>query len=257
MILSRRVSLGGVQLDEIHESVVIRSFDPGTASENITAVDRMGGSGQRITGRHRSTLEATLVFAINIPKRELALRRQVFEAVTAWALKKGWLKVNYLDNRRMYVDAVVIPSGGDMWEWTGEYTITFKAYNVPFWQDELPAQAVSGQASSGTVYVDVGGNVQSVMDASFRNRSGMTINSLAVTAGGNRIQLSNLGLGGSGTLAISHGTDGLLRIKIGSTSVYEKYTGADDLYVNPGRVAVSWTADRAGILTAQSFGRWI
>ena len=29
MILSKRVALGGVQLDELHESIVIRSIDPG------------------------------------------------------------------------------------------------------------------------------------------------------------------------------------------------------------------------------------
>ena len=50
MILSRRVALGGVQLDEIHEAIVIRSIDPGVPNETINAVERMGGAGQRITG---------------------------------------------------------------------------------------------------------------------------------------------------------------------------------------------------------------
>ena len=257
MILSRRVALGGVQLDELHERIVIQSIDPGVSHETVTAVNRMGGSGQRVTGQHWETLEVNVTFGIDVPKTEMALRKQIFDAVIAWALRKGWLTINWIPNRRMYVDKVVVPGSGDMRQWTNEYTITFRAYNVPFWQDELPGQAASGIVSSGRIWVPVGGNIQSVMDAYFQNRSGMGINNLWVQAGGNRITLSGLGLGGSSTLAIYHGTDGLLRITADGVSVYSKYTGADDLYVNPGNVAVDFTADRAGILTAQCYGRWI
>lgn len=257
MILSKRVALGGVQLDELHDAIVIRSIDPGVTKESVSAVTRMGGFGQRMTGQHWDTLEVSVSYAIDIPKREMALRRQIFDAVNAWALKKGWLTVNWLENRRFYVDKVVLPGSGDMWAWTDEFTITFRAYNVPFWQDALPAQVSSGTAASGSVTVQVGGNVQSVLDVTFQNRSGMTINSFWVQANGNRITLSSLGLGGSSALTINHGTDGLLRIKIGSTSVYQKYTGADDLFVNPGNVGVTFAADRAGTLTVQSYGRWV
>lgn len=257
MILSKRVALGGVQLDELHDAIVIRSIDPGVTKETVSAVTRMGGFGQRMTGQHWDTLEVSVSYAIDIPKREMGLRRQIFDAVNAWALKKGWLTVNWLENRRFYVDKVVLPGSGDMWAWTDEFTITFRAYNVPFWQDALPAQVSSGTAASGSVTVQVGGNVQSVLDVTFQNRSGMTINSFWVQANGNRITLSSLGLGGSSALTINHGTDGLLRIKIGSTSVYQKYTGADDLFVNPGNVGVTFAADRAGTLTVQSYGRWV
>lgn len=256
MILSKRVALGGVQLDELYEQIVIRRIDPGVPYEEVDAVNRMGGVGQRVTGQHWETLEVNITYAINVPKREMQLRREIFDAVNAWAMRKGWLTVNWLPGRRFYVDKVVLPGSGDMWQWTAEYTITFRAYNVPFWQDELPAQAASGTVSSGRVWVPVSGNMRTVMDASFRNMSGMVINNLWIQAGGNRITLSDLGLGGSSTLQISHGTDGILRITAGGASVYNKYTGADDLYVNPGNVAVDFSADRAGILTAQAYGRW-
>ena len=257
MILSRRVALGGVQLDELHERIVIQSIDPGVPHESVNAANRMGGYGQRMTGQHWETLEVNVTYAIDVPKTEMALRRQIFDAVNSWAMRKGWLTVNWLPGRRFYVDKVVFPGSGDMREWTNEYTITFRAYNVPFWQDEQPGQAVSGTAASGRVWVPVGGNVGSVLDVAFRNMSGMAINNFWVQASGNRITLSSLGLGGSSTLQISHGTDGLLRITADGVSVYSKYTGADDLYVEPGSVAVDFGADRAGILTAQCYGRWV
>ena len=257
MILSKRVALGGVQLDELHDAIVIRSIDPGIPKESISAVSRMGGWGQRMTGQHWDTLEVSVTYAIDIPKHNLAVRRQIFDMVNTWALRKGWLTVNWMEGRRFWVDKVIIPGSGDLWGWTDEYTIVFRAYNIPFWQDELPAQASSGTAASGRVWIQVGGNMPTVLDATFQNKSGMTINNFWVQANGQRITLASLGLGGSGTLTISHGTDGLLKIKIGSTSVYQKYTGADDLIVSPGSVAVDFGADRAGQLIVQSYGRWV
>ena len=257
MILSKRVALGGQQLDELHKAIVIRSIDPGVPNENISAVDRMGGAGSRITGDHFSTIDASVVYAIDIPKRRMAERRAVFDLVNAWANRKGWLTVNWLENRRLYVDKAILPGSGDLWEWTSEFTIVFRAYNVPFWQDETPVQAAGGTAASGRVNIQVDGTTESVLDVSFRNMSGMTINNFWVQANGNRITLTGLGLGGSATVEISHGTDGLLRIAAGGASAYHKYTGADDLYVNPGSVAVDFGADRAGILTVKNYGRWI
>lgn len=257
MILSKRVALGGVQLDELHERIVILGFDPGVPNETIQTTPRMGGAGQRMTSQHWNQLDVSVTYGIDVPKTNMALRREIFDLVNTWARRGGWLTASEMPNRRMYAEKVVVPGSGDLWDWTAEFVITFRAYGVPFWQDELPAQAVSGTAASGRIWLTAGGNEGSVLDVSFRNMSGMTINNFWVQANGNRITLSSLGLGGSSTLAISHGTDGLLRITANGTSVYSKYTGADDLYVEPGAVAVDFSADRAGILTAQNYGRWL
>ena len=257
MILSKRVALNGQQLDELNEAIVIRSIDPGVPNESISAVDKMGGFGQRITGSHYNTLDVSVSYAINLPKERMAERRAIFDAVNAWANRPGWLSVNWMSGRRMYVDKAVLPGSGDLWQWTNEFNIVFRAYNVPFWQDELPSQSSSGIASSGSVWIGNAGNTRSVVDATFQNRSGMTINNFSISAGGNTLRLSSMGLGGSETLRIHHGTDGLLRLQIGSRSVYDRYRGDDDLYVGPGGFGVSYGADRAGILTAQCYGRWI
>ena len=257
MILSKRAALNGVQLDELFPEIVIRSVDPGVPHETVSAVSRGRGFGQRVTGQHWDTLEVSVTYAIDLPKKEMALRRQIFDAVNTWALQKGWLTVNWLEGRRFWVDKVVVPGSGDLWNWTNDFTIIFRAYGVPFWQDEIPAQAVSSVTGNGSVALQVSGNVKSVLDISFQNRSGMTINNFQVQAAGNRIMLTSLGLGGSAVLRISHGTDGLLRITAGGTNVYSKYSGADDLYVDPGPVTVSFAADRAGVLTASCCGRWV
>jgi hypothetical protein len=256
MILSRRAALGGIQMDELHEAIVIRGIDPGTPQRTLTGVSRMSGAGQRVTEDRWETLEAKITWAIDIPKRQMAARRRIYEMVTAWAGRCGWLTLSGMEGRRLFVDKVILSGHQDLWEWTEEYEITLRAYNVPFWQSDLPSQA-SGQMSAGRVWLNVEGDVESPVDVSFQNVSGATIQNISVSAGGKTIALTGIALGGTETLTITHGEDGLLRIMAGSRSVYSKYTGADDLIVIPGRVAVDVSSQRAGILTATNWGRWL
>lgn len=258
MILSRRVALNGVQLDQIDNAIVIRKVDAGAPTLSVNAVSRMGSVGQRVTSEHWEMLEVMITYAIDLGKRQMARRKEIFDAVNAWAMGKGWLTVNWMTNRRMWVDKVIVPNGGDMWDWTGEYTIVFRAYSVPFWQEENPA-SVAANLTSGSVVLGVGGNVQTVIDLTFKNTSGSTINTFSVSAGGNTISLSDIGLLNGETLQIHHGTDGLLRIVIGSRSVYNKRAagGADDLYVQPGNVTVSVTAGGSGRLIVTCCGRYV
>ena len=256
MILSRRAALDGVQLDEVHQKVVIRSIDPGISKQNITAVDRMGGAGQRVTGEHWSTIDATVTFAINVPKREMELRRQIFDAVISWAMGGKWLTFNNMPDRRLYVDKVVLPSSGDLWNWQAEYTITFRAYNVPFWQQAEPVVVKKANITKGSVVIDVGGTAESVLDITFKNISGKEITNFKVTVDGKALTLNGVKLGGTETLKITHGTDGLLKITAGNRNVYAIYTGDDDLTVKPGKRTVTIEATRAGELTLTSYGRF-
>lgn len=257
MILSRRAALGGVQLDEIDEAIVIRSIRQGTANESLNASERMGGWGQRLSRQHYDTLDVVVSYAIDIPKRKMTQRREVMDAVNTWALKKGWLTINWMTGKRMYVDHVIIPQAQDLWDWTDEYQITFRAYNVPFWQDSTANKVTSKTNKSGSLTLTVNGNVESPLDLTFENKSGQKIDKFSVTSGGQTIALTSLGLGGSSTLKISHGTNGLLKITADGSSVYNKYSGDDDILLKPGENTINFSASRAGILTATNNGRWI
>lgn len=258
MILSRRVSFCGEQLDELDESIVIRHADPGVPNESVQTVERMGGWGSRVTGQHWNQLEASVTFAINIKKTEMARRREVYDRVIAWANRKGWLEFSAIEDRRLYVEKTVIPGGGDMREWLNEYTITFRAYSVPFWESITPA-SVTQNVTSGSVLLDVGGTAPGVLDVSFRNISGMTINNFSVSAAGKTLTLNGVNIAASETLNITHPREsgGLLRIYSGNRNVYSLRTGADDLTVDPGRVTVNVSATRAGQLTVTNNARWL
>ena len=259
MILSKRVALNGEQLDEIHERIVIRSVDTSVPHEDVQAVSRMGGWGQRLTVNHWETLEVTVNWAMDVPKKEMALRREIYEAVTAWALQKGWLTVNFMPKRRMRVDKVVVPSSGDLWQWTSEFPITFRAYAVPFWQDTDVTETVVRQITNDTVHMDIPGIADTVLNVSFQNISGAVNDEFSIRAGSSLIDLKGISLGGTETLTISHGTDDLLKIKAGTRSVYSKLQpgSSDMLRVSPGNAVIEIASKRAGKLTLSCNGRYL
>lgn len=258
MILSKRVALGGVQLDEVNSKIIIRGINTGVPHEDLQAVNRMGGWGQRITMQHWNSLDVAVTFAIDVPKRELQLRRTIWEDVVTWALRAGWLTVNYMPERRLYVDKVILPGSGDLWAWRDDFTITFRAYSVPFWQDETAVEVRKNRISSGSVQIDIGGTAPGVLDLTFENASGATNTNVKFTVDGKALELRGVNLAASETLQVYHTNDGFLRARAGSRNVYSLLRGADDAYVQPGTtVTVEVSATRAGNLVVQNFARWL
>ena len=252
MILSRRVALGGTQLDSLDNSIAILDVQAGVPHENVNTVNRMGGFGQRVTSQHWESLEVRVTFSIDINKKELTSRRAVFDKAMKWAIDGGWLTTNQMSGKRMYAEKVVLPSGGDMWNWLAQYTIIFIAYGVPFWQDATATSDVSG-------VLTVPGILQTVCNAEIENNGSSIIDSLTVTAGNSSMVFSSLGLAAGETLKIGHRNDGTLWLRIYNNNTYrsvlDKRTGgsADDLYVDPGARIVSATS---GTATFTCYGRY-
>lgn len=259
MILSRRVALGGVQLDEIHDAVVIRGVDTGVPHETVSAVNRMGGAGQRMTAQHWETLEVAVTYAIDVSMRQMELRREIFDAVNSWALRGGWLTTTSQPGKRVWVEKVVVPGPGDLRDWTNDYTITFRAYGVPFWQEEVPTPLVIGSVARGNLNMEVKGNVRTVADMTARNISGQVINQMTLGIGDSSFTLSGIALGGAESLVISHTENGLLQIRAGNRDVYHLRTpeSSDDLYVDPGIRMVRIEIPRAVQLTVRAAGRFV
>ena len=142
------------------------------------------------------------------------------------------------------------------------YTITFRAYTVPYWQ-QAGANRLTATGSSITRQMGVGGSADTVLDIAFHNTSGATCDTFKVQAGASMMELRGLGLANGETLHIDHTDDGVLRIRIQNGSTYrsalDKRTTAssDDLWVSPSSVAVTMTAQRTGTLTMSCAGRFV
>ena len=263
MILSRRAALNGNQLDQEDSRIVIRSLDPGVPQEELTTADLMGGSGSRITGQHVRSLDALVGWALDIPKKQLASRKTIFDKVNKWALQKGWLTFGHMSGKRLHVDKVILPSAGDLFDWTKDFQITFRALSVPFWQDSTATTASIAAADENTGSITVPGTVTTVCDAEITNANGSTIDTLSVAVGDSSFSFTNLGLADGERLVIGHEDDGTLYIRKYTgvsyfVRVMDKRSGgsADDLYVEPGANTITITGGDV-TATVSCYGRYV
>lgn len=261
MILSRRAALNGIQLDELYGRIVIRGIELGAPEESVEAVSLLGGAGQRILRTHAETLNVVVRWAMDVPKNDLITRRRIYEDVCKWARQKGWLTVNYMPERRLYVDTVKF-SNAELFNWTDEYEITFTAYSVPFWQDIVPESVSKTSVASTTFNMLIPGQYQTVADVDFLNTSAEALTYFSITTGGSTISLTGLNILQNVHLIIDHTDAGILQIYawdgVNKTSGYNLRTAAssDDLYINPGVAGVALSANKAGTLKVSVRGRY-
>ena len=268
MKLTRRVALNGKQLDNVDDRIVISSVEPGDGRENITAVDAASGYGQRVTGNRRSTLDMVVKFRIlehGHTKSGMQGRAEVLEKVNAWAAEGGVLTVNYKPERRLNVILAQAPGEGSLWDYTKEYTMTFRAYAIPYWEQEN-AQSITfgGSSATGNGTAAVDGSAKTQLKAELYNNSGKEINTATVRIGPNVMEFTNLALAGAETLVIDHTSNGLVRIRIRSASggyrsamAARSTSSANDFMVTPGNIACSYTAQRACRLTVSWRARYL
>ena len=256
MILAHRAALNGVELDSLDNRILIQGIDEAAGKEQISAVSLFGGTGQRITNQHRDSLDVTVRFSMRIKKNDMEAREELFERVSAWAAGGGWLTVNYKPERRLRVICANFAPAGDMWNWANIYSIVFRAYSIPYWQQDVPNKLMASGSTFNRQF-GVAGSAQTVLDVEFKNNGG-TCTTFKVVAGASMIELTGLNLVKGQTLAIKHTDDGLLQITAGGSSVLDKRTVAssDDLYVSPGTVTVYIYAPQAGTVTISCAGRY-
>ena len=262
MQLAHRAALNGAQLDDIDPRIIIKGIEGGAGKDTVTSVSTGKGDGTRITGKRRDTVEVNVRFSMNIRRDNMAERTAVLEAVNAWAVKGGWLTVNYKPNRWLWVDEVTTPGEGDLWKRLSEYTITFRAHAVPYWQEESAISASTGTGGSGSGTIAVAGSAETVADAVLKNMSGATINTATIVIGGKSMSFENLKMGSGESLVVDHViTSGknVIRIRVGGRSALSLRTegSADEFEIAPGTCAFSFSAQRACRLTVSCRGRFV
>lgn len=265
MQLKHRAALDNVQLDSVDNRIMIQKVETGDPKENITTVSLAGGSGSRVTNKHRDSIDITITFTVRCKKGEMGTREEVVEKANAWARNGGWFTTNYKNGRQIRVFLAEPAVHGDPWNWTQEYKIVLRACGVPYWQQSTAA-SVTGTGASQSLSLTVAGSAKSVLDFSFKNTSGSTVNTLSISTGESSMSFSNLALENNETLIIDHVDSGekqYMRIRIKNTSsVYrsaldKRDTGSsNELTVSPGSRTIAITAGGAGSSEVKCYGRY-
>lgn len=266
MVLSRRVSLDGIQMDDSHEAIAIQGITT-AAPKGSAGAAALAGGGSRRTGGQRETLEITVSFTIIIKRGRASERDAALDAVNSWAaiaVNGAWMRTTMKPGKMIRVFLEEPASLGDAREAGRTFTIKFKAYGVPYWIDETAGSVTLADASYAAGSLQVGGNAQTVVDIEAVNISGAVLNTFIVRAGSSEITLTGLGVRATEDLIIGHTPEGYLQIYArdsggSARSLLHRRaaSSADDLYVNPGMAAVVFSADRACRVTASARGRWL
>lgn len=271
MQLKHRAALNGAELDELDNRIIIQGVNVEAGKSTINAISLYGREGQRVTGMTRDSIDIEVQFGLLIRKNDMAARNELLETVNTWASVANrenggaWLTVNYKENRRIRVILTDPAEEGDLKDWVNTFTIGFRAYGVPYWQEEQPTANITSPISSAwSGILNVGGNVRTAAEATIKNEAGAVINTATVRVGNNEMSFSNLGLNANERLIIDHDNNGFLRIRILSVNgIYRSAmasrngTSADDLYVMPGAQTIAFSAQRACSLVATAAGRFL
>lgn len=267
MILKRRVALNGIWLDELDERIIVSGIEPADGKENISATDAATGYGQTVTGIRRSTLDMVVKFKLwQKPKAADGLmeRSHLLEMVNAWAAGGGILTVNYKPNRRLNVILAQAPGEESLWEFDKEFTITFRAYTTPFWEDEEENSAeIGGIQSEGSGGFEIGGSAETQCNVIMENMSGAQIKGLAVSAGGKKMKFPQTVLADGEALIFDH-KQGRVRIRVRSSEgeyrnimAERDPSSADDLMLKPGVHEAEFSAQRACKVTVTWRNRYL
>lgn len=260
MILSHRVALNGVQLDQIDPRIMVKGVSTQSARENDIATSIAGG-GQRFTRKRRDSLDITVRIGLRIFDDEMDEREELLEAVNAWAnTVPAILTTTQKPGRQIYVESVKTPAPGDPYEWTNEFTYTFTAYAVPNWEDTeaTTEELEEGDEGDGTITMDC--SAETVADVLVHNVSGEQVDSLALMINGCVMAFSNMGLTNGSYLTLDHvriSGKNVLRARIGNTSVLAKRSGADEFVMKPGENEISYSTDGNVVIIVSAKGRYL
>jgi len=162
------VALNGVALHSLHPDIVLQSANDKAAVIKNSAVTMGSRIGQQLTGTERQYIEVQVVFAI--ANKTLSTRQSILQTVASWASKGGKLTLSYRSGQELDVVLESLFDTGYIYEWTNNYTITFRAYAVPYWQ----ATAYTTFSLSGATQISVPGNAPTPLEIVFTPSSAVS-----------------------------------------------------------------------------------
>lgn len=251
--------LNNVGLQDLDESIAVTDIQetPPNVTRNFISAVRLPGS--RMVYKHRDSLIVKITVVIREP--DPARRQAVCQEINRWASAGGYLTTADRPGQRLLVvqDAPLMTQS--VMRWTQYVTLTFAAYERPWWEEEQ-ATAVSFAAAktthSGTM--NLPGTAESARAEAEIVPAASGSGDVTVTVGDTSITLKGLTLTAGQAVRIGYDERGLLEIRNGSASVMGSRSAEsdDDLLAVPGRAnAVSVSAPVAVTAKISARGCWL
>ena len=254
MISRYEATLNGVALSSISPDILILdiSYRPASIQNEVYTTARRQGA--RIYRRYSNTTSCTITFEIHA--YDIAERQVICNAIQTWARKGGVLQTNDRPGQRLRCICETFPAINSVKNWTEALSITFTAYDLPFWEQYTPTSiTLTGTSGSGTLYVP--GCVEDAPVEADITAQG-TVTSLNLTVNGRTLTLSGISVTSGQVIKIAYDDEMIQSIKVGNTSLLNRRTGVDDLLVNCGEDnSFSFSSNAAVSVKYMVRGLWV
>ncbi|MBQ8312612.1 MAG: hypothetical protein IJX84_05345 [Clostridia bacterium] len=127
-------------LQDLDPAIHIIDLQEQPPSQLLSTAARAQGDGVFLARRTRQSLSVTVRFAIREPRP--ARRQAILQKVRTWA-QGSYLSTGDRPQQRLKVQAENLPTLSSALKWTDALSITFTAYEAPFWEDAQPTSATS------------------------------------------------------------------------------------------------------------------
>lgn len=159
-------------------------------------------------------------------------RQDVCGKIVKWAKNGGVLETNDRSGQYLQCVCTEFPVISSAKNWTDPLSITFTAFEIPFWQGKT-AVTKTLTGTSDEDLLTVPGNVDgALVEADITANA--SLSSVALSVNNRTLTLSELNASQSDVIKITYDEKAIQSIKLGNTSLMDKRTGVDDLLANCG-----------------------
>lgn len=254
MISRYEAYMDGIALSSIDPSICVLNITPGDIGPSFTLKNVAGRDGSIIAQKRDEKTSVTIEFEIH--EYDIVKRQRICQLVQLWA-DGSVLKTSDRPEQRLKCVCEQYPVV-DAKHWTNPVTMTFAAYNPPYWEEENPVAVSLSAGTSGNASKFIPGNVKKTAISAVLT-AGAGISAFSVTANGNTLSFTGLSLSSGDIVTIDHDEYMNLRVRKGTTSLLGKRTGssADDLTVDSGKInTFSFTASASASVVFTAKGWW-
>lgn len=257
MITRYRAWMDGTALDEIADSIYITDIVEPETQVEVISLPLAGRSGSRLQSNHRRS--KTVLIRLMIREYDVAARKDVLNKVLTWAQGEA-LEINDREDMVLYVRLDNVPQISSL-KWTETITLSFTAWDVPYWMDKEALTLEGSGGSPVTLRFAARGNVSGWVDLTVVNKGTEPVYGLVIQTNNKYFfYLTGLILAPESVLVISHDNAGVLSIEVDGKSAMRKRSdlSADDLMTNvQGWNAVSVFNGKSIEVTARVRGLWL
>lgn len=253
MITRYEAIIDGIALSSINPDIIIHDINPviGEYSYKTNTIAKRAGG--LLTNEVLGS--ASVVISFEIHNYSIQKRQQICQDIIQWA-RGSVLETNDRKGQFLRGKCVSFPYVNSALEWTQIMTLTFSAFEQPYWQEKAESVLeLSGTTNEGTLFVP--GNAENTLvEAVITPVS--TMANITINVGDTTMTLTGCGATTANPVVISYDSKRFLSINVGSTSILDKRTGDDDLLAVCGQDnEISYTASANVGVEIRARGLWM